>query len=221
MSLNEQLQARKEQSAARRNPDVRRILDDAIDAVDSSALAEQALAVGETAPDFELPDARGGSVASADLLAEGPLVVSFYRGGWCPYCHLELRALQERLGDIQSAGGSLVAISPQTPEASRATAEQAEVSFPVLSDIGNRVASAFGLVHKLSPDVIGVYRDDLGIDLTVDNAQPSGTWELPLPATFVLDPDGRVVFAFAKADYTQRAEPDDVVAALEGLRSQA
>lgn len=190
------------------------VMDAATASLARSGLAESSLGVGSPAPDFTLPDATGKAVTLSDLLVNGPVVVSFYRGGWCPYCNLELRALQDRLDDITGAGGQLVAISPQTPDNSLSTVEKHDLRFPVLSDIGNAVARTYGLVFALAQDLRPIY-SGWGLDLAAANGDDS--FELPIPATFVIAPDGNVAWRFADADYTRRAEPDDVIAALQSL----
>ena len=172
------------------------------------------LGVGDTAPDFSLPDATGKTVHLSSLLADGPVVLAFYRGGWCPYCSLELRALQAALPEITAAGAALVAVSPQTPDASLSTAETNDLAFPVLSDAGNAVADAFGLRWTAPDDLRAIY-DQFGLDMAAANGDESYT--LPVPATFVIGQDSVVRYAFADPDYTKRAEPADVVAALEAL----
>ena len=170
-----------------------------------------AKAVGDTAPDFELPDARGGSVTLGSLRRDGPVVLVFYRGAWCPYCNLQLRAFQAALEDIRADGATLVAISPQTPDKSLTLAEQAELAFPVLSDVGNAVARSYGLVFTLGAADRELH-SGIGIDLTAFNGDD--TWELPAPAVFVVDPDGTIRFASVAGDYRWRVGPDEVVTAL-------
>ena len=176
--------------------------------------AASALRVGDRAPDFALPDAAGRTVRLSERLAEGPVVLTFYRGAWCPYCNTSLRQLQEALPEIEAAGASLVAVSPQTPEGS-AEMEQAQgLTFPVLSDAGNRVSRDYGLVFRVPEEVRERYQAS-GIDL----ARVNGTdaWELPVPATYVIGPDGTVRYAFVEADYTRRAAPRDLLDALRQL----
>jgi peroxiredoxin len=167
--------------------------------------------VGDHAPDFELPDARGGSVTLAGLRSHGPVVLVFYRGAWCPYCNLQLRAFQAALADIQAAGATLVAISPQTPDNSLTLAEQADLAFPVLSDVGNTVALSYGLVFALGAGDRELHRS-VGIDLATFNGDD--TWELPAPGVFVVDAAGAIRFASVAGDYRWRVGPDEVLAAL-------
>ncbi len=177
-----------------------------------------ALKVGDTAPDFELPDAMGRTVRLSDLLASGPVVLAFYRGSWCPYCNAELRGLQQALPDVEAAAARMIAVSPQTPDSSVTIVERQSLTFPVLSDAGNRVAREFGLVFRVGDDVRQRYRA-AGIDLARSNGDAS--WELPVPATYVVAPDRRITYAFVEADYTRRAAPADVVAALAAARPAA
>ncbi|MDA8044228.1 MAG: peroxiredoxin-like family protein [Actinomycetota bacterium] len=210
-------QALKEQNEANRAhlPEAQlAVMDAATAALEASGLAQRSLAVGAIAPDFALPDPTGRRVALTSLLAEGPVVLSFYRGGWCPYCSTQLRALQTRLADISEAGGRLVAVSPQTPDHSLSTAEKLELAFPVLSDVGNTVARTYGLVFSLPEDLRDVY-SGFGLDLPAANGDD--TFELPLPATFVVGTDAKVAWRFVDSDYTRRAEPDDVIDALRSL----
>lgn len=172
-----------------------------IDGLVRDGAGASALAVGTQAPLFSLPDARGGDVSLARLTAEGPVVLVFYRGGWCPYCDLQLRAYQEVLPQIRAVGAQMVAVSPQTPDETLTTAEKKELAFPVLSDAGNAVARRFGLVFRVPPGLDAVHRG-FGIDRARSNGDASN--ELPVPAVFVIGRDGRVVFRHVDADYRGR-----------------
>jgi len=176
--------------------------------------AETARAMGDEAPPFTLPNATGGDVKLADALAEGPVVLTFYRGTWCPYCNTELRDLQAVLPEIEAAGASLIAISPQQPDSSLSMQEKHSLTFPVLSDAGNAVSRAYGLVFSVGEDVKERY-EAIGIDLAVVNGDDA--WELPVPATYVIDSEGVIRFAFVEADYTQRAAPRQILEALQSL----
>lgn len=177
-----------------------------------SGLAARALQPGQPIPDFELSDPTGQLVKSAALRQKGPLVISFYRGLWCPYCNLELKALQERLPEIAAKGATLVAISPQTPDNSLTTQEKIGLRFPVLSDPGNRVARTFGLVFTLDPSLQPIY-ESFGIDLASSNGEESR--ELPVPATYVVSRDGVVTGAFVNEDYRRRLSPDEILEWLD------
>jgi peroxiredoxin len=177
----------------------------------ATGIEHHALQVGATAPDVTLPDALNQPVRLSTLWRSGPLVVIFYRGGWCPYCNLELRAWQQQLAALRQLGATLVAVSPQTPDNSLSTAEKNELAFPVLSDSALVAASAFGVVFELPPELIELY-SKVGNDLPVLNG--NGHWALPVPATYAIDGTGRIVYAHVEADYRERAEPAEVIAAL-------
>ena len=169
----------------------------------------------DQAASFALPDVNGDEVKLEELLQQGPVVLSFYRGGWCPYCNLELRALQAALPEIRELGASLVAISPQTPDQSLSTSEKNELEFSVLSDVGNQVAREFGLVFSLPESLRPIYAQ-FGIDIPAHNGDDS--FDLPVPATYVIDRDGTIKYSFVNVDYQQRGEPSEIVAALRGLQ---
>jgi peroxiredoxin len=170
-----------------------------------------ATGVGDRAPAFRLPDARGGEVALEELLEHGPVVLVFYRGAWCPYCNLQLAAFQRALADIRATGATLVAVSPQTPDQSLTLAEQKALEFLVLSDAGNTVASTYGLVFTQSEAVTSTSRQ-LGIELADFNADRSNT--LPAASTFVINQDGVIRFASVSGDYRWLVGPEEVLAAL-------
>jgi peroxiredoxin len=172
---------------------------------------ERILAVGAMAPEFALKDAAGRLVRSADLLALGPLVVKFFRGRWCAYCSTELEAWRELYPRLREAGGLLVAISPQTSRQNDFMAGQHGLPFPVLSDAECAVAKQFGLAYDV-PDYLREYYRSILVNLPFLNGDDSG--RLPLPGTFVIGRDGRVVFAQAHADFRVRPEPEDALAAM-------
>jgi peroxiredoxin len=180
-------------------------------ALKASGIADRILPVGAKAPEFTLPDQNGKMVLSSDLLAKGPLVIDFYRGRWCPFCVTELETYRDLLGEIEEAGAKLVAISPQMVRHSAFTADQHKLRFPVLSDEGNKVARQFGLVYTLPEYQQQLYRS-VFINLPKTNGDES--WELPLPATYVIGGDGMVLYAKAFADYMERPELEEVIAAL-------
>ena len=183
----------------------------------NSGAAEQALKEGAQAPDFILPDAFGSAVRLSHLLAQGPVVMTFYRGQWCPYCHLALRAYQQALLHMQSRGASLVAISPQTPDDSRALTEKLELTFALLSDMGNKVARQFGLVFTIDEAVRDAYKQ-VCADLPRFNGTDS--WELPMAGTFLVDQSGTVRLAFVHADFTRRLDPSVIIARLDELKGE-
>ncbi len=187
------------------------ITERAIEELRRAGVAGGALSLGAKAPEFELADGDGKTFRSAEALSSGRLVVSFYRGRWCPYCVAELESLQAVLPQVQAAGASLVVISPQTAKQSYFTADQHQLRFPVLSDPGNRVARQFGLVYRLPQELERLYR---GIFINLPLANGDESWELPLPATYILERDGTVLFAFADADHMRRAEPAEIMGIL-------
>jgi len=212
-SLGEQLAALAAQGKLRMPPETVQIFSDGIAEVRESGIVENALSEGDQAVDATLPDAQGEDVKLSDLWASGPVVVVWYRGGWCPYCNLQLRAMQEALPAIREAGATLVAITPETPDNSLSTSEKNELEFTVLSDVGNELARQYGVVFTLAEKVSPIYKKR--IDLEKYNGNDSD--ELPLAATYVIDTTGKIRYAFLDADYTKRAEPADVLAALEAL----
>jgi peroxiredoxin len=180
----------------------------------ASGKADLALKAGDTAPPFTLKDPDGASVSSATLLARGPLVVSFYRGVWCPYCNLELQALEAARSDIEARGASVVAISMQNAVNSRKSVRENKLGFPILIDAGGAVAADFGLRYSLKPDLIELYKA-LGNDLEVINGESS--WSLPIPGRYVIGQDGVIAYAEVNPDYTRRPDPSDLFSILDQL----
>ncbi len=185
-----------------------------IEELRSTFAKRTALWEGDRAPDFALPDAKGGVVSLASALAGGPAVVTFYRGGWCPYCNLQLRSYQALLPELASLGVSLLAISPQLPDGSLSTAERESLTFDVLSDVGNDVARRFGLVYSLPQELRDALRSN-GKALPGINGDDS--WELPVPATYIIAQDQRISLAFVEIDYRKRLAPQQL---LDAVRAQ-
>jgi peroxiredoxin len=173
------------------------------------------LRVGQMAPDFTLADAIGKPVSSASLRAQGPMIISFYRGAWCPFCNIELRSLQAALPQFRELGATLVAISPEKPDFSVPMIERENLAFGVLSDPGNQVAKQFGLVYLLDGEARRVSLETFGTDLPTFNGDES--WELPVPATYVIDRKGMVKLAFFDPEFRNRVEPRAILEALRGL----
>ena len=176
-------------------------------------IEEKALPIGANAPAFELADQNGNLVRSQDLLAKGKLVINFFRGRWCPFCMTELEAWREMLPQVETAGASLVAISPQLQRHGAFTADQHKLRFPVLSDVGNKVAEQFGIAYPVPEEQKSLYKA-VFVNLENLNGMKYEDWALPLPATFVIGQDGKVEYVVASADYMERAEPADVLMAL-------
>ena len=179
--------------------------------VTAEMAATGALGIGDRAPDFALPGVDGETVRLADLLKQGPVVLTFYRGAWCPYCNTQLRDYQENLREITARGATLVAISPQAPDSSLAMQEENTLSFPVLSDAGGAVSDAYGLTFEVDDATRDRY-EAVGIDLESYNG--TDTWKLPVPGTYVIAPDGTIKAAFVEADYKQRASVRQILDAL-------
>ena len=181
----------------------------------ASFVMEAAIGVDDQAPDFALRDPQGKMLSLSDLLRSGPAVVTFYRGGWCPYCNIQLRAYQAALPEIAALGARLVAVSPQLPDGSLSTAETNELTFDVLSDVGNTVARRFGLVYALPEELRAALRSN---NKALPGINGDESWELPVPATFVIERDRRVALAAIDVDYRSRLDPVAIVAALRSLR---
>ena len=186
-----------------------------IDAVAASGIYDRALKTGGKAPDFTLQNPQGQPTRLSDLLKKGPVVLTWYRGGWCPYRNLALAALAEKLPAINAAGGQLVALTPELPGFADETTKKRGLPFTVLSNPGNRVAREYGVVFKMTPDVAAAMQK--GAKLHERNGDESD--ELPLAAAYVIAKDGTVTYAFLDADYRNRAEPSRLVDALNALRS--
>jgi len=215
MALQSQLDAFKAEFA-RTAPAGRVALYEAkIEDLRASFALERAIRTGDQAPDFTLPNPQGRPVSLGTLLEAGPAVVTFYRGGWCPYCNIQLRAYQAVLADISALGARLVAISPQLPDGSLSTAEANELTFDVLGDVGNRVARSFGLVWSLPEELRAALRSN---SKALPDINGDDTWELPVPATYVIVRDRRVALAAIDVDYRKRLEPDAILSALRSLR---
>ena len=201
--------------AAHAPPEVIAAVGKEIGLLAEAAYGKNSPKVGASLPDFALPDVHGKKVKLSELLAKGPVVLAFYRGGWCPFCNLQLRAYQKILPQIRSLGASLVAISPTTPDNSLSFAEKAELTFPVLSDVGNNVARAYGLTFKLSD---GLQKLQSGFGNPIPKFNGDESWELPVPATFVADRHGVVRFAHFDPNWTKRVEPATILSALQAIQ---
>jgi peroxiredoxin len=189
-----------------------------VDELIASGAEDRALKVGDVAPEFTLPDTDGNPVSSKTLLARGPLVVTFYRGVWCPYCNYDLTALEQARSEIEARGASLVAISQQLAPNSRKSQRQNGLGFPILGDHGGEVAARFGVRWTL-PDYLRVAHKTLGADLPQFNGEDS--WTLPMPARYVIALDGTIAYAEVNADYTKRPEPSAIFPVLERLRRRS
>ncbi len=191
-----------------------RLIDRSVRALAASGLVERAIHEGQPAPGFELPDARGQVIRLDEVLASGPVVLLFFRGVWCPFCNLTLRAYQERLADIGRLGARLIGVSPQTPEKLQRTADRNRLQYPLLSDRGCQVAARYGLAYTVDEELQALY-SKVGHPLPDYNA--ANDWMLPIPATYLLDRDGMIQMAYINADFRSRLDPDKLLPRLAEL----
>jgi peroxiredoxin len=214
MNLRQELSRERDHWASVLDTPTVALMKRANDALRTPEVIGRAVQEGDRAPNFRLPNAQGGSVELYALLKHGPVVLTFYRGQWCPYCNLELRAYQKLLPQMQALGANLIAVSPQTPDNSLSTAEKNELNYPVLSDVGLHVARAYGLAFDLPSELVELYQRRNN-DLVKWNGE--GGWSLPIPATYVIAPDARVALAHVDPDYRDRLEPEAVLVRLRAL----
>ena len=214
MSLSEQTRKVTEDFIASQPDNVQTVIVDAFKDLMESDFGQQALNSGDQARDFTLPNARGKHTTLNQLLEDGPVVLSFYRGGWCPFCNLEFKALHNILPEIKANGAQLVGVSPETPDNSMATAERHQLQFEVLSDVGNQVARDWGILMSVHPELRSYYIE-WGFNLPELNGDDS--FELPIPATYIIGADGIITAAYINKDYTQRMEPHAILEALQAL----
>ena len=218
MTLQDQLNAFKEQFKTMAPEGAIEAFGRSTQELIDSGQAERALKAGDKAPDFVLTDSDRGEVALKDLLAKGPVVLTFYRGVWCPYCNIELKALEQVAEDIRARGATLVAISMQSAADSRKSQRDNELSFPILTDKNGELADKFGIRWSLQDYVIPVH-DGFGVNLPTIHGD--GQWNLPMPARYVVDTDGSIAYAEVNPDYTRRPEPADLFPILDNLAASA
>jgi peroxiredoxin len=217
MSLTEDLEAQRKTSLKNAAPGVTSLVDGLLNELRDQSIGSNAPNVGAAAPDFTLTSATGGSLRLQDQLAHGPVILAFYRGGWCPYYNLQLRAYQHELTCIRELNASLLAISPQTPDNSLDTAQKNNLAFDVVSDVGSHVAKAYGLAFRM-PDELQRSYESRNINLPHYNG--SEDWTLPIPATFVVSRAGKIVLRHIDVDYRTRLDPEEVIAALRLLNAK-
>jgi peroxiredoxin len=212
MSLKEQLAEYRAGWYQRVPPERQAIMQRHIEQLRSGAIARTMLKVGDRAPAIVLNNAKGETVDVAALLKKGPVIVTFYRGGWCPYCNFELKAYQEILPEITAAGASLVAISPEKPDDTLSTTEKNALAFEVLSDVGQNIGRAFGLVYDFTEELKIAYQG-FKLDIPARNGTPD-EWALPVSATYVIDRNGMIMYAYTDPDYRDRADPREILKVL-------
>lgn len=211
MTLTEQLKEKAANSAKHIPKEAQQIMQSAIDALSTSSILDTALKTGDKIPNVTLPNAKGEAIELYSLLSNNRVVLTFYRGGWCPYCNLELQAYQNKLDEINAKGALLVAISPETPDNSLSTKEKNNLNFEVLSDTNNTFAKQLGLVFTLPESLQKLYKQ-FGINL--DNNQQNTNQELPIAATYIIEKNGVISYAFLEEDYKLRADPNTVISSL-------
>jgi peroxiredoxin len=211
-TLREQFAERRELIAKYVPADVQGVHASTVAALKQQGLAANVLGIDAMAPSFELPDHNGKLVSSAELLHKARLVVCFIRGRWCPFCVGQMEAMNSIAAQIAAAGASLVAISPQTEKQAYFMHDQHKLTFPLLVDAHNEVARQFGLVYRVPEEQKDIYRRTF-VNLPFVNGDDS--WELPIPATYVIDRDATILFASANEDYTERPEPLEVFSTLQ------
>jgi peroxiredoxin len=214
MTLKQGLDSTAANFAQQMPSDTLQALQQSIDDVRHSGMVKRALKAGDLAPAFSLPNAHGRQISLVDLLAKGPIILNFYRGGWCPYCNLELKAYQALLSDIRAAGSDLVAVSPQTLDHSLISAERNALAFEVLSDHGDHVASHFGIGYAI-PVIVRAIGARFGTAFAAINGSDDG--QLPVSATYVIDRDCRITLAGIEPDFRVRLEPAGALRALRTL----
>ena len=215
MSLQQQLSELKTNLKSQIPEDVFQKFEESIQTLDESGIANNAPKVGDQLHNFVLSNQLGQQRSLAELRKSGPVVIVFYRGGWCPYCNMELRAYQRILPQLKASGAQLVAITPELPDSSLSTSEKNELEFEVLSDVGTDYVREIGLAFSLPVALREIYAN-LGGDLEKFNG--AGNFNLPIPATLVVNTDGKIAFAHVDVDYTTRANPEDVLKTIHNIK---
>lgn len=214
--LKAQLDAKKAAFELKASADKKEKYAAGIQDVRNNQIVESALQVGDVAPDFSLKNAKGEMVSLYQELTNGPVVLTWYRGGWCPYCNMTLQAMQENLPQFKALGANVLALTPELPDSSMSTAEKNALAFQVLSDVNNQVASLYKVVFKLTEAVGSLYETGFGLSQYNGNNKN----ELPLAATYIIGQDKIIKYAFLDADYRNRAEPSELISELTSLKGQ-
>ncbi len=206
-SLQERLDSRRDSANKKRPEEVKKVMDDALKELQQSGIVQKSIKQGTKVPSFELD---GKNIS--EYYKDGNIIISFYRGSWCPYCMMQLKEFEKYYSDIQKKGGKLLVLAPDTKMEIAKTKRNHKLSFPIFSDKDNLIAKKFGLAFKLGDELKKVYTK-FGIDL--EKNQGNESFEIPLPGTYVVNKEGQIIYAFADADYTKRAEPKDLIKYLE------
>ena len=211
MSLSTLLAEKRAKSASVIPAEKLAVMQKCTNSLKEESLGAKAVKKGDKLPDFKLPNSEGKIVSLSDFTSEN-LVVSFYRGGWCPYCNMELKALQEALPKFKSLNTDLVAISPETPDNSLSTSQKNEIEFNILSDIDNEYAKSLGLAFKMPEDLKTIYKE---FNINVDKHNGNENYELPMPATYVINKNREIILSFIPEDYTERLDPETILEVLK------
>lgn len=217
LSLQDKLDAFANKSKEKLPEELKAVMIAALEKLKNMQLERKFLKVGDKAPNFKLKDVAGNKYELDKLVKESKVVITFFRGGWCPYCSLELRAYQEKLGAIEANGAKFFAISPEIPAYSVRTSNKHSLSFPLLYDKDNDLAKDFNLVFELDDSLKPIYKS-FGIDLVSFNGNKD--WELPVPATYIIGEKRKILYAFADVDYKKRAEPEEVINILKRFAAE-
>lgn len=212
--LEEDLNNRKTDFEKKATADKKKIYAEGLEAIEKSNLVKSALQVGDKAIDFTLNNASGTKVSLYDELKKGPVILMWYRGGWCPYCNMTLHHMQNALPEFKKQGANLLALTPELPDSSITTKEKNALEFEVLSDIDNVIARQYNVVFKLTDDVAASYEASFGLSSYNGNKKA----ELPLAATYIIGQDKIIKYAFLDEDYRKRAEPKDIIRFLKEMK---
>ncbi len=215
-TLSQQLADKSAQSAKRAPEDRVATFQKGIDLVRATGIEESAKQVGDMAVDGQLKDWKGNTITLSELWKQGPVVLMWYRGGWCPYCNIQLRAMQQNLDKIEGAGAKLVVLTPELPEKAKETAEANDLNIVALHDANLELAKKYGIVFDLPAPIAPMYRDSGRLKEFNGNDE----LQLPLSATYVVDQSGKITYAFLDADYKKRAEPSDVITAVQAAATR-
>lgn len=216
-SVQKSLDARKKAFSLKADDAKKSDYENGIALIQASGVLDGAKQGGDKAPNFTLPNASGESIELYNMLKSGPVILVWYRGGWCPYCNIYLQHLQRAYPEFEKAGAQIIAISPELPNNTQATQKNNQLGFHVLSDVHNRVGKEYGVVYTL-PDFIAK-RYNQAFDMVKHNGDESA--ELPLSASYVISPNGVISYAFLDADYRNRAEPADLLTAVKNYQAAA
>jgi len=212
MSLTQQLKAYADASAEKIPVDIQKVMSSAINELEESDLLSKALKTGDILPEITLPNTKEETVSLQSKLASGKkLVIAFYRGGWCPYCNIELKALQDILPEIKKLDAELIAITPESPDNSLTTIEKNNLDFEVLTDKDNKLAYSLNLAYQIPSELDEIYK---GFGINLNESQGNSDRTLPIAATYVVDVDGKVLYHFLKEDYKLRADLSEIISVL-------